>query len=349
MIDWILLLGILPLGLSSSGILACNLFFLIKNFRYLYNYKISKFELLSSAYIVAYPIVLSLALKYLFNTDINLFQLLRKSAPLIIAFLIYFTILSNKEILTSFRENINSILGLIFIIFVTSFTLSKELYSHQLQSSDNRFFIYSTSFFLLATFIEIRKKNTALMHLIPLITFSKVILAYYLFLIFFLKKITKTTKLFLTSLLFIGLVKALPRITLFIKSGDGERARGIMQALPQCFESLTAFLFGHGIGYKYNIETFPIFSTSNFKLLDNLQYDIHNFYVDTLFKNGFLYLIFYLFFIFYLSKKVNNKLMSFSILFYFFLSSLSAPTLIGSVEIVGFFLVLALLRNQNEH
>lgn len=348
MIDWILLLGILPFGLSSKGILISNIIFTLINLKYLYKYKFVRFELFSSIYIIIYPLMLSGVMKYLFDNDISIYQLYRKMAPLIIAFLVYFIVLGNKRIYSSLIENIYMILFCILILVITSLVFSIELYSHQLNTSDNRFFVYSTSFFLLATLINFKKKYAAIMNLIPLITFSKIILVYYFLYLGFFDNINKHLKLFLMLLVTIIAIKILPRLLLFIKEGDSERMRGINQALPQCYDSITHFLFGHGIGYKYNIETFPIFHTDNFRLAINLQYDVHNFYIDTLFKNGFLYLAFYLYFIIYLSTRMKNKRTSFFILLYFFLSSFSAPTLIGSIEIIGFFLALAILRVQSE-
>jgi hypothetical protein len=194
---------------------------------------------------------------------------------------------------------------------------------------------------------DLKNKNLHLLKIIPIITFQKTIYVYYL-IEFFLKKVSSVSKK-IVILLAISLAtyNTLPRIIHLFKVGDNSRLVEINTALPKITDSFTSLMFGHGIGFKYQLLTFPILETYPKKQMINSQYDIHNLYIDLIFKNGLIYTSIFIFFIYYLCQKIENKQNAVLAFILFLVSSISAPTLSSSIELIGFLSGLAFLRAQN--
>lgn len=70
-------------------------------------------------------------------------------------------------------------------------------------------------------------------------------------------------------------------------------------------------------------------------------------YIDLLFKNGLIYTLIFILFIYYICQKIENKKNAGLAFLLFCISGVSAPTLSSSVEIIGFLSGLAFLRVQN--
>ena len=348
MSDLVLLLALFPFGLSSAGIAISCALFVIKNYKYIISLKNKKFEYYVSLYLIVYPVFLSLISKYYMDLEINLYQLIRKMTPLVLGLLIYFILLNNRKITESFKKNINNIIGILLFIGITSILTKTELYSHQLSSSDNRFFIYSGYFFALATLANFNNKFVDSLKIIPLFTFQKIIYIYYLMEIFIKNTNDKAgKKIFLLLIIIIVSYKMLPRLIHLFKVGDNWRLSEINNAFPQITDSFNHLIFGHGIGFKFQILVWPIVEVYPIKQMLNSQYDIHNLYIDLIFKNGLIYTLIYIYFIYYLCQKIENRKNAILAFTLFLISGFSAPTLSSSIELIGFLSGIAFLRMQN--
>lgn len=345
-----LFLAIFPIGMNTIGILICNIAACILSL----SSKINKYVLLFLSYFLVYT-VLQYGVNTILNIEVSLWQIFRTEVFLYIGLLVYSSVLSNKILIQKFFLKEHFFLGGLLFLIIVSLLLNYRLYPISLNVEGSyRIYIYSAYLFsLLFAYAFYRGKFVALIYaLLIAITFQKSLLAYLAISSLIILFLSKSRKIFrnqviILGLLFIASIPMLPmiyeRFHILFTQGDNWRLLEIQLAFEAILRNSYTLFFGNGVGVPYR----EILTASGdySRLEEAMQYDVHNLFAEILMKFGLIFTILYMWLMIILLRGLPVPLFVACIVFIVF-QGMSSPALFHSIDTLGYFLGLSLLKGH---